>query len=571
MHNVWKNFKDKINTYNLEIGNYIFTIRTSQENLSLPFEKLEGNKDLPIIKINIWLEDTPSFRKYFLDICENSAKSFIPKELKWFYEKINNTFYLKHNIFGNPNRYYKRNSEVFACFNYITDNFYLNYSYNNNNIYIVGNNNNLNRIILDFLTVSQEFLPLHGSAVECNNRAIGLISDSNCGKTTLLIKLLEKGFAFLTDDSLFIQKDSIVKVSNLLSIRKGFENNKKIADLTKQIQQEKMMLDINNLSKILGFKTATVANNIKIYTLKRKEQDKYQFIKMRQPFPCIANQSFWCLHYLIQENEKEYINDVVDKSVKKANEILENANNLIVELEEIEETIEKIVKGDGMSKILVSDYDNTFFENEEKIKINVKSINKFREKGNIFVLSTARSIESMQREIEKYDIKYDYLICSTGAVIVDNKGRVIYSNYIEEQEKNIIEKQLQKTDLEIHRLGIKCEVENENKDVIGYKIKGKEEKINELKERLNKFTDKTQIIVRDKTKMFLNNKSNTKTKSLKIFLEKLKMDKNKVITVGDDDIDLGMLLNYDGYRMKKSSELLRLNIKKEVESVSDLV
>ena len=39
-----------------------------------------------------------------------------------------------------------------------------------------------------------------------------------------------------------------------------------------------------------------------------------------------------------------------------------------------------------MKKILVSDYDNTFYINDNDIKNNIKKVETFRNKNNIFVI-----------------------------------------------------------------------------------------------------------------------------------------------------------------------------------------
>ena len=42
-------------------------------------------------------------------------------------------------------------------------------------------------------------------------------------------------------------------------------------------------------------------------------------------------------------------------------------------------------------KILVSDYDQTFYLNNEDIEINKEAVDRFRKEGNIFVIATGRS------------------------------------------------------------------------------------------------------------------------------------------------------------------------------------
>ena len=43
-----------------------------------------------------------------------------------------------------------------------------------------------------------------------------------------------------------------------------------------------------------------------------------------------------------------------------------------------------------MKKILVSDYDRTFYLNKEGIKKNIEAVEKFRKNGNLFVIATGR-------------------------------------------------------------------------------------------------------------------------------------------------------------------------------------
>ena len=44
-----------------------------------------------------------------------------------------------------------------------------------------------------------------------------------------------------------------------------------------------------------------------------------------------------------------------------------------------------------MKKILISDYDGTFYHSDIDIKKNIDKIDEFRTSGNLFVLATGRS------------------------------------------------------------------------------------------------------------------------------------------------------------------------------------
>ncbi len=82
-------------------------------------------------------------------------------------------------------------------------------------------------------------------------------------------------------------------------------------------------------------------------------------------------------------------------------------------------------------KILVSDFDNTFFTN--RIDNNVDLVNKFRDEGNLFIIATGRPIYLIKPEIEKHNIKYDYLICNDGAVIFDQGDNIVDKTNIDYQ------------------------------------------------------------------------------------------------------------------------------------------
>ena len=84
--------------------------------------------------------------------------------------------------------------------------------------------------------------------------------------------------------------------------------------------------------------------------------------------------------------------------------------------------------------MLVSDYDQTFYINDEDIKKNKIIINKFREKGNFFVIATGRSYDDFMKKKNEYSVEYDYLIINHGATILDKENNFIFEakipNYI---------------------------------------------------------------------------------------------------------------------------------------------
>ena len=231
-----------------------------------------------------------------------------------------------------------------------------------------------------------------------------------------------------------------------------------------------------------------------------------------------------------------------------------------------------------MKKLLVADYDNTFYTDEEQLYKNIEDIKKFQEEGNIFVISTSRSWESIKKEIDEYKIPFDYLCCNTGGTIFDNKGDSLFIGNIADSVINKVENILAKLNsknISITRYGAYKEYEERVDKILGYKIKGNKEEIENLKEQLENILDKDfQIILKNEkeySKLFLNYKLNTKERGIEKLIKILPDTEYKIITVGDDDVDFNMLKKYDGYRMNNSSKLLTENINKTVDSIEELL
>ena len=78
-----------------------------------------------------------------------------------------------------------------------------------------------------------------------------------------------------------------------------------------------------------------------------------------------------------------------------------------------------------MKKMFVFDYDGTFYRSTQELQDNIKLIEKVRNQGHILVIATGRSYISFMKEVKKYHIQYDYLILSSGALIIDRDEHII--------------------------------------------------------------------------------------------------------------------------------------------------
>lgn len=231
-----------------------------------------------------------------------------------------------------------------------------------------------------------------------------------------------------------------------------------------------------------------------------------------------------------------------------------------------------------MVKILVADYDNTFYTDENQLYKNIECIKEFQKNGNLFVISTSRSWKSMKKEIDTYKIPFDYLCCNTGGSIFDHDGDLLYMGNVDDDILNKTEKILSKynnTDYSVTRYGIYKEYDEKIGKLLGYKIKGDKTKLEKLKGVLENDLNKDFQVVfkneKDYSKLFLNYKLNTKENGIEKLVGFLPKSDYKIITVGDDDVDFNMIKKYDGYRMDNSSELLNENVDKKVSSIAELV
>lgn len=228
-----------------------------------------------------------------------------------------------------------------------------------------------------------------------------------------------------------------------------------------------------------------------------------------------------------------------------------------------------------MKKILVSDYDQTFYLNDKDIEKNKKSVEEFRKKGNIFVFATGRSYFDFMNKAEQYKLKWDYLIINHGATILDKNNNII-SNYT--IDNNII-KNIEK-DLEIEKTinHFCCKLENsrtnfDDKDLTKIHAKYEKDKAEQINSLINtKYSDfVNSYFVSGNAVEIISNKT-CKSDAIGEIAQIEKINKEDIFTIGDGYSDIEMIKNYNGYCMEKSvQELLKICNGKIVKSVSELI
>ena len=228
-----------------------------------------------------------------------------------------------------------------------------------------------------------------------------------------------------------------------------------------------------------------------------------------------------------------------------------------------------------MMKVLVSDYDRTLYRDDEEIKLNVESINKFIKNNNIFIIATGRSELDIKTVIKKYNINYNYLIVNHGASIIKN-DKVIYNVSIDNNIKNnILEilKNYKYSDLFV------CTKENSRANIT-------EPNLTKIHVTFNNKNMPSFIkkLLEDKYSEFVNIYFASQGSSLEIvpasvgkvialdYLSELEnFDKNLIYTVGDDISDKCMLEKYNGYAIDSAIKEIKETIPNKCTSVFDLV
>ena len=82
-------------------------------------------------------------------------------------------------------------------------------------------------------------------------------------------------------------------------------------------------------------------------------------------------------------------------------------------------------------KLFASDYDGTLLYAEHIMPEDLKAIQDWKAAGNKFAIVTGRSKESIQKQIEQYNIPVDYIVTNNGGMVFDKDGNTLLSNYLD--------------------------------------------------------------------------------------------------------------------------------------------
>ncbi len=215
-------------------------------------------------------------------------------------------------------------------------------------------------------------------------------------------------------------------------------------------------------------------------------------------------------------------------------------------------------------KVLVADYDKTLYTNYSDMLNNIKAINEFRSKGNIFVIASGRTYTSLKEEIDKYNINYDYLILNHGALVI-RKDNIPLFHYLINKDylldiNNYLNSFNPKDIFYSYYLENTKDINNANISKITVSFRPN---LNNFKKivinTIKKYDDKVNIYFTQKYEIEIISKETNKSQALNLLMKKANFKKENIYTIGDSYTDVEMIHDYNGACMENSIDILKNN------------
>lgn len=222
-------------------------------------------------------------------------------------------------------------------------------------------------------------------------------------------------------------------------------------------------------------------------------------------------------------------------------------------------------------KIIVSDFDFTFYDNDFLNNINL--INDWVKSGNKFIIATGRSIYQLRSVIDNYDIKVDYYICNDGGAIYDSNYNEIYRKDIEENiskelfdylvDTKVFKKVLIDTSeaiTEVNTARCNC--------LIGV-VENRENAQSVLNNIINRYSNVHGYI--STNCLNITDISVNKANGVKFLINKNDWEKDDIYTIGDEVNDIEMLQQFNGFLIDKKTNNFNLNKVSSFKEMMELI
>lgn len=224
-------------------------------------------------------------------------------------------------------------------------------------------------------------------------------------------------------------------------------------------------------------------------------------------------------------------------------------------------------------KAIILDLDGTLLDDNKKISDKTIEFLKQIRRDIKIIPASARQFCTIKPYLEKLDLlnEDNYTICFNGSLVVSNKEDELFSSYIDknvvvEIDDFILDNNIDWTyylyDNRLLRKDISDIKEFVNKNNI-YKIVGisTPEVIDKIRNNLPKcILDNLEITSSELNRIEFVNKGMTKVKAIELLLNKIDIDKENVVAIGDGDNDIDMIKYVGcGIAMLNSPEIVKEN------------
>lgn len=205
-------------------------------------------------------------------------------------------------------------------------------------------------------------------------------------------------------------------------------------------------------------------------------------------------------------------------------------------------------------KLLVSDYDGTIYfkDDVEYTNTNLNAINELLKTNNKFCIATGRSFKSIKEQIDRFSIRYDYLITNNGNIVFDDKNNLISFKLLDKCLVRELVYALRKLS-NINNIILYDMYGNETNNffevveiVIGFNKRFDINELNDLKDLLKFLTYRMHY-----HKCYFKDDT-IKSDGIKFISDTYKIPKKNIYTIGDDVNDKDMINNYNGFIIPES-------------------
>lgn len=221
-------------------------------------------------------------------------------------------------------------------------------------------------------------------------------------------------------------------------------------------------------------------------------------------------------------------------------------------------------------KILISDFDNTFYTTE--FEQNIKAIQKFVSKGNLFVIATGRNLDYLLSDLKEYKVLVSYYICNDGASIYDNNFDLLYEKNIDKKIVVSLFETLQNNPffddilMDFHNGYILDTSKSANKIIarpIGSLAIQEFETIKEMFPTIKGYFSEKWLNMMDKTV--------DKGNAIRFLAQNNHWLEENIYTIGDSENDILMNKMYQGYAVECAIEALKNISIKTVSNIRELI